>query len=65
MRASIKSAGRRMFWILVLFGLGLAGCGVWIWLSTGGKDVGGILSGVFLFGGVSMAILAFPNPTEK
>ncbi len=64
-RKTINSAGRMVMWIIVGFGLFVAGCGALIAMSSGWQDAGGILGGVFIFGGLFLAILAFPEPTPR
>ena len=49
-------------WIVVAFGLVTTAVGGWIWWSGGRQDAGGGLAGVFIFGGLSIAILAMPKP---
>lgn len=62
---SIKSIERVVAWIIVAFGVCVTGSGVLISMSGGGQDVGGILGGVFIFGGLFLIILAFPEPISK
>lgn len=63
-RRTINSAGRMVMWIIVGFGLFVAGSGALIAMSSGWQDVGGILGGAFIFCGLFLAILAFPEPTR-
>jgi hypothetical protein len=63
--SSIKSIERVVAWSIVVFGVVVTACGALISLSSGGKDAGGILGGVFIFGGLAVVILAFPDPTSK
>jgi hypothetical protein len=64
-RQTINSACRLVAWFIVGFGLLVAGCGTLTAMSSGWQDAGGILGGVFIFGGLFLAILAFPEPTRR
>jgi len=57
-----NSSDRMVLWLAVIFGLIMAGFGVWIWWTGGRQDVAGVLGGVFIFGGLAIVILALPKP---
>lgn len=61
----IKSIDRALAWVALAFGVILTVCGGLILLSGGGQDAAGILGGIFVFGGLALVILAFPDPTAK
>ena len=61
----LNAANRVVAWISVAFGACVTASGVLISMSGGGQDAGGILGGVFIFGGLFLIILAFPEPISK
>jgi hypothetical protein len=55
-REAIDPVSRAVSWLVFVFSLGCVGFGAWIWLDTGGQDVGGMFALVFIGGGIVLAI---------
>jgi hypothetical protein len=60
---TVGRASRIVGWILFAFGVGCMGFGAWVWLATGGQDVGGIFGFVFFIGGLLVAVPSFTFAT--
>ncbi|MEO6665874.1 MAG: hypothetical protein ABIO65_03755 [Nitrospiria bacterium] len=60
-REPIDPVSRAVSWLAFAFSVACTGFGAWVWLETGGQDVGGIFALVFICGGILLAIpsLAF------
>ena len=51
--------------IAVIFGLAVTGFGIVFWLADGGQDIGGVVGGVCIFAGLSLAVMAFSELHSK
>ena len=64
-RNVIRSAGRVLAWCFVVLGVGLAGFGMWLWLAHRNDDIGSVMGGLCLLGGVYLVANILPHVLKR